>query len=160
MRLDTPTVAEADVLADLWVRLAEGQKRHGSHLRSDANRTTAENTLARYAVTDGLRVARADGDIVGFVMFERETGGFEQDVTRGIVRNLFVRPDWRNCGVGSDLLAAAESALAASGADTVALEAMADNDAARRFYRRHGYREHRIEFEKSLESDRHSKEGT
>jgi len=36
----------------------------------------------------------------------------------------------------------------------VALETMADNEAARRFYRRHGYEPHRIELER--ESDTHS----
>lgn len=101
--------------------------------------------------------ADADG-LVGFVMFDIEAGAYEQDATRGMVRNLFVRPAYRDAGVGTRLLAAAEDALADAGVDAVALDVLADNEAARRFYRRHGYRPHRVELEKSMRSDTHSKE--
>ena len=89
--------------------------------------------------------------IVGFVMFGPETGSYEQSVDRGIIENVFVRADYRNRGIGGALLGAAEDALAESGVDTIALEVMTDNEAARRLYRRHGYRSHRIELEAPVE---------
>lgn len=90
---------------------------------------------------------------LGFVMFSFETGRYSQDVTRGVVDNLYVRPGVRNRGVGSALLAAAERSLREAGADLVSLDAMAENENARRFYRRHGYAPHRIEFEKSFDRE-------
>ncbi|PSP54586.1 hypothetical protein BRC82_09600 [Halobacteriales archaeon QS_1_67_19] len=91
-------------------------------------------------------------------MFDVEAGAYEQDADRGIVQNVYVVERRRNEGIGSSLLAAAEAALTDAGADAVALEVMADNEAARRFYRRHGYDPHRVELEKPVESDTLTKE--
>jgi len=74
-----------------------------------------------------------------------------------VIVNLYVRPGSRGDGVGSALLAAAESELADMGVDTVSLEVLADNEDARRFYRRHDYGPHRVELAKSMENDTHSK---
>jgi ribosomal protein S18 acetylase RimI-like enzyme len=95
----------------------------------------------------------SEDGLLGFVMFGPETGRYAQDVSRGVVRNLYVRPDCRGEGVGAALLGAAEAALADRGVEVVALESMAGNGAARRFYRRRGYTPHRVELERTLESD-------
>jgi ribosomal protein S18 acetylase RimI-like enzyme len=150
-------MAEVPTIADLWVDLAESQQSYDSHLCADSNRQSIRESIAGHVVADGLLVAR-DDSVAGFVMFELETGRFEQDVTRGTIVNLYVRPDYRGEGVGSALLDAAEAALASAGADVVALDVMASNRDAIRFYERHGYLSHRIEMEKPVESDRHSKE--
>jgi ribosomal protein S18 acetylase RimI-like enzyme len=157
LRITVPDMAAVDAIADLWVELADDQQQFGSHLHSEANRGAIQETLAGHVVTETVLVAR-DPDLLGFVTFKLETGRYRQDVTRGIVVNLFVRPQRRNEGVGSALLAAAERELAAAGADVVALDVLATNADAVRFYDRHGYRPHRIELEKRVESDRHTKE--
>lgn len=87
----------------------------------------------------------------GFVMFSVESGRYGQDVSRGVVDNLYVRPGARDRGIGAELLAAAERTLREAGVDAVSLDAMAGNEGARRFYRRHGYAPHRIEYEKELD---------
>jgi ribosomal protein S18 acetylase RimI-like enzyme len=152
--VDPATPADADSVADLWVSLAADQRRHGSHLRADANRDAIRESLARYAADDGLTVAR-DGDaLVGFVRFDVERGPLAQDRVRGVVRDLYVTPDWRDEGVGTRLLDAAEAALRDRGVDVVTVEALARNDDAIRFYERRGYRPHRIEFEREVENDK------
>jgi ribosomal protein S18 acetylase RimI-like enzyme len=70
-------------------------------------------------------------------------------------------PDRRGEGIGTELFETVERDLAATGHDAVALEVIAENEAARRLYDRLGYEQHRIELSKSLapsESDNHSKE--
>jgi ribosomal protein S18 acetylase RimI-like enzyme len=161
-------LSDVETLADLWVDLAVGQRAFGSHLRSAANREAIVDSLARSVLSDSVRVARevpgdgavtpADARIVGFVMFGLEVGGYEQDVVRGVVHNLYVAPDKRSDGVGSRLLTAAEAQLAAAGADVVSLEAMVANEDAIRFYEREGYHPHRVELEKPVENDTHSRE--
>jgi len=147
---------ESEEVASLWVNLAAGQRGFGSHLLAEANRGQIREAIVRHIVSNTLVVARDDG-IVGFAMFTVESGGYTQDRTRGIVENLYVEPAYRDGGVGTRLLAAAETRLKERGVDTIALEVMADNEDARRFYREHGYEPHRVELEKSVESDTHSK---
>lgn len=142
-----------DELADRWVELARDQRRHGSHLLPAENRTRVREAMLRHVVGDTVRVARRDGDVVGFVTFGQESEHYQQDVTRGIVHNIYVAAGHRGEGVGSALLAAAEDSLADRGVDAVALQAMASNEAARAFYRTNGYDPHRVELEKSVESD-------
>jgi ribosomal protein S18 acetylase RimI-like enzyme len=161
VRVEPATTSDVDALADLWVELVAGQREHGTHLRAAPNRSAARDVLAQYVAVDDVLVAR-DGPIVGFVMFYVETGLFDQDATRGIVENVYVRPGSRGRGVGSELLAAAEDALTDDGADVIALSVMAANERAREFYRDHGYEPHRVTLEKPIEdvpeSDTHSKD--
>ena len=149
------TTADADAVADLWVSLAEEQTAYGSRVDPAGNRESVREAAARHAVSDGLLLARGDG-VVGFVMFhvEDDSGGRR----RGVVENLYVRPPYRDRGIGGELLARAERRLVDRGAEFVSLEAMAGNEDARRFYRRHGYDTHRVHLEKPLESDNHSKD--
>lgn len=162
MRIDAPEIDAADALADLWVRLAAEQKEHGSHLQADANRETIRESLLRALVTDGVLVARAEaGDefdaapetILGFVMFNPERRQFETTIPRGTIQNLYVLPDYREQGLGTQLLDAATATLGDRGIEVVTLEVMADNEEARRFYSRHGFEPHRVHLSKRIESD-------
>ncbi len=155
MEITVATSDELDVLVDQWIALARDQRQYGSHLAPEANRETIRRHLAAHVATNTLLVARENG-IHGFVMFEIETGAFEQTATRGLIHNIYVVPGSRNQGIGSQLLDAAESSLETAGADVVAIEALTANDAAARLYERHGYQPHRTEFERPLENDTHS----
>lgn len=143
-------VTSIDTLADLWVALASEQRAHDSHLLADANRSVIRDTLARQAVHGSIRVARCDGDAVGFITFDIERGLYEEDETRGVVQNVYVAHEHRGQGIGTALMDAAESALRDAGATVITLEAMAANRRAREFYRDRGYEPHRIQFEKSV----------
>ena len=158
------TVSAADTddaarLADLWVDLAAGQRQYGSHLEAEGNRESIGEAMLRHAVSDTVLLARRAGVAVGFVTFGIESGRYGQDVTRGTIHNVYVEPSDRGEGIGGALLAAAERELDAMGAEVVALEAMAQNDAARSLYDRHGYTPHRIELEKPINDDPLSDDG-
>ncbi|WP_144903819.1 GNAT family N-acetyltransferase [Halobellus captivus] len=148
--IERPDVAAVDKLVDLWVALAADQRAHDSHILADENRAVVRDTLARHAVTGGIRIARLEGTLVGFVTFGIERGSYEQDEVRGVVRNVYVDPACRDDGVGTALMDAAEAALREAGATVVSLEAMAANRRAREFYRDRGYATHRIQFEKPI----------
>lgn len=152
MEIEVPPTEATETLVDLWISLAEGQRQYGAHIHAAENRTQIREAIVRHLVSDRLFAATED-DLLGFVMFRTETESYEQDVSRGIVENLFIRLDRRNEGIGTQLLAVAERELVRRDVDVVSLEAMADNDAARRFYRDRGYEPHRIEFEKPTETE-------
>lgn len=163
--IESPSVEAVDDILECWVELAESQRRHGSHLLAEPNRPTARNTITQYVVMGGMlvateysqkgheeRIERFGRSILGFVMFDVETGAYELDVTKGVIHNLYVKRNRRSEGIGTELLAAGENALVEAGADVISLQAMADNEAAIRFYRRHGYDSHRVTFEKRTET--------
>jgi len=152
--VDPADPVEADAVADLWVALASEQRPHGSHVDPDANHDAIRESMARHAVDGGLTVARDGDDIVGFVRFDVERGALVQDRVRGVVRDIYVVPARRDEGIGARLLDAAEAALRGRGVTVVALEALAANADAIRFYERQGYRRHRIEFEREVENDK------
>jgi len=149
---------DVDAVADMWVSLAAEQRDHGSHLRAAENRSEARDLVGQYVHADGVAVAAEGGLAVGFVMFHAETEFYETDATRGVIDNLYVRPDARGGGLGSALLDYAEGALRDRDADVLAVEALAANEAARRLYESRGYEPHRVTYERPAESDTHSKD--
>lgn len=141
-----------DELVEMWVELARDQQRYGSLLKAERNREHIRDTLGRSIISDEVLVAEVDELLVGFVNFSTEYRLYEVTATRGIIHNLFVRRTFRNDGIGSKLLEAAEHCLADQGVETVALEVMAANTAAQRFYENSGYDLHRLEFTKRTDS--------
>jgi ribosomal protein S18 acetylase RimI-like enzyme len=141
---------DADAVVDMWLALADGQRQYGSHIPAEPNSTQIRESVLRHITGGNLLLARAE-ELCGFAMFTVEQGSLEQDVTRGIVENLYVRPEHRGEGIGAELLARAEQRLDGRGVDTIALHVMAANERARRFYRAHGYAPQRLELEKSVE---------
>lgn len=144
---------DADALVEQWLDLAASQRAHDSHVLAEENRSVARESVLRHVVGDELLVAVERDELLGFVMFAVQTSDFAQDTTRGLVRNIYVAPDHRSQGIGTALLEAAEAELTDRGVEHLVLEAMADNEAARRFYRRHGYAPHRVSLEKPTEND-------
>ena len=162
MHVTAATAEDVDAVADLWVDLATDQRDHGSTLLASANLTAVRESIARHVFSGEVFLARANApaddeetrhDLLGFVSFSLEHGGYERDRRRGVVENLYVVPEHRGEGIGSALLDAAERALAESGAETVALEALVDNERARAFYRDHGYDPNRVELTKPISGD-------
>ncbi|WP_122087934.1 GNAT family N-acetyltransferase [Halalkalicoccus subterraneus] len=153
MRIESPVPADTDEIAELWVALADGQRAFGSHLAAAANRERIGETIAHQIAEDNLLVARTEGEIVGFVMFTVEYRLYAVDTTRGMVHNVYVVPEKRGEGIGAALMDAAEAALVEKGAEAIALEVLAENEAARAFYADRGYGAHRLELEKGVETD-------
>lgn len=164
----TATVSDADRVVDLWVDLATDQRAYDSHVRATESREAVRETYLRRIVAGEVLLARVNdpnaktrcetevededqGHVLGFVSFGLVTDAYDRDGTRGAVYDLYVVPEARDAGVGRQLLDAAEANLTERGADSVVLEAMARNEGARRFYRRRGYREHRVELRKPLD---------
>jgi ribosomal protein S18 acetylase RimI-like enzyme len=169
LRIETPDVTECEAVLDCWVALAEEQRDRGSTIGAEPNREAMHATLLRKIATGDLLVARpadaagADAadhasaladDIRGFVTFEVVRGRYAETANRGRIGNLWVAPDHRGQGIGTRLLEAAEDRLADAGVAVVGLEALADNDAARAFYRDRGYDPHRVEYRRRTETDR------
>jgi len=85
-------------------------------------------------------LATMDGVVVGYLLvvyvFSLEHGGLTAEIDE-----FFVSPAQRGEGAGTALLRTAEEEFHSAGCTNVSLQLARSNDAARAFYRRHGYRE-------------------
>lgn len=75
-----------------------------------------------------------------FVQLHSSEQQFADGATRGYIYALRVRPEWRNRGLGTRLIDAAESELIRRGFRTAVIAAGKENPDARRLYERLGYR--------------------
>lgn len=92
----------------------------------------AESEAAPPAGYSG-KICAASAAIAGFVVAQRDRRG------RGHIVTIDVIASARRSGVGSQLMLAAEVRLREQGCDVVYLETAVNNEAAIRFYARHGY---------------------
>jgi len=96
-------------------------------------------------------VAEDDGKAVGYVIGYYDESHFMWDTGRiGHVDSFYVLPETRGQGVGRRLMDAAYTAMRKAGASTVALEMVADNEVAQRFYEKEGFTTTFVEMHRSL----------
>lgn len=85
-------------------------------------------------------LAEEDGKSVGYLIGFYEEPHFMWATDRvGHIDSFYVLPDMRGRGVGRLLIEAAYGEMLRAGADAVALETVADNEIARKFYEREGF---------------------
>lgn len=113
---------------------------------------TLESELAEVdeILADGLAfVAEEDGEVVGFVLARRKEG------TRGLLSDIYVRPESRRHGHATRLGGAVADALRERGATHITLSVHVANAAARAAYARWGFRERTLTLEVSIEELSH-----
>lgn len=79
-------------------------------------------------------VGREDGEVAGFVH-----AVFDADRNEGNVLRLYVHPDHRGAGHGSELLDAIEEAMFERGAERIRAMVLAANEVGNAFYREAGF---------------------
>ncbi|PNU18959.1 GNAT family N-acetyltransferase [Geothermobacter hydrogeniphilus] len=85
-----------------------------------------------------ILVARREGEVIGMVnLLYTVSTALGQKVA--LLEDMVVLPGQRDGGTGSRLLRAALDHAAAQGCARITLLTDADNEAAQRFYRRHGF---------------------
>jgi GNAT superfamily N-acetyltransferase len=96
-------------------------------------------------------VAEDEGKPVGYVIGFYEEPHFMWETGRvGHVDSFYVLPETRGQGVGRRLMEAAYAAMREAGASIVALEMVADNEVARRFYEQEGFTTTFVQMHRSL----------
>jgi GNAT superfamily N-acetyltransferase len=136
---------DAAEAARLWMQSAE---EHAAYDEIYTTSPSAEKTMRRFLADltssrqSFLFVAVAGERVIGFISGELRTGSTTfRSKTWAAVDDVFVEPDYRNRGVGRDLLEYCKSWARERGADGVSLQVAAANARARRFYAELGFRE-------------------
>ncbi len=132
MTVRSATLDDLAVLEELW-RAFEVEVPPPAHEEVDVATELAE---IRAIVESGLGwLAERDGVAVGMALARR------RGPRVGRITDLYVRPAARRAGVAEALTRAVAARFLADGVDTVDLEVMASNTAARAAYARWGFRD-------------------
>ena len=122
----------------LYVKCYEGSWRA-------AHGTTEGFVAAPYLTSARKHLKKAPDSIVKLFLEEELAGLLEMDPERGAEQKkgwislLYLRPEFRNRGLGIQLLGRAVLYFRTRGRDGVRLHVSADNEAALAFYRKHGF---------------------
>lgn len=122
---------QEDLTALEW----DGEYRHFRRLYRDIYETARQGKAV-------LWVAEfVPGKIIGQVFVQLVSGRKElaDGVQRAYVYGFRVRPEYRSCGIGAQMLITLEADLKRRGFRYVTLNVGRDNPNAQRFYERHGY---------------------
>ncbi|MBA2948786.1 GNAT family N-acetyltransferase [Streptomyces himalayensis] len=119
-------------VSDRWYELHEGRSTPPDELEREIAADPGSDFVPPRGV---LLVARYDGEPAGMA------GMRLLDASTGELKRFFVRREMRGKGGAALLLAAAEDAARALGADRVVLDTRHDLVEARALYARHGYEE-------------------
>jgi ribosomal protein S18 acetylase RimI-like enzyme len=132
MTVRNATLGDLPTLEELW-RAFEAEVPPPAHEDADLATELAE---IRAIVESGLGwVAEKNGAAVGMALARR------RGPRVGRITDLYVRPTARRSGVAEALIRAVAARFFADGVDTVDLEVMASNTAARAVYARWGFRD-------------------
>jgi GNAT superfamily N-acetyltransferase len=114
------------------------------------NREYVDPTPGVDVLAERLTRLLAGGDVIALLAGDPATGlavltlrpNVWYDGPVALLDELYVVPQLRGRGTGAALLAAVEHVTRAHGGDLVEINVDGDDDGARRFYERHGYRNH------------------
>lgn len=80
-----------------------------------------------------------DTEIVGYVSYDTDHSAFIGRYTTGIIINIYVKPDYRRHGIGTELLQTVLQRIKEEHHHCVKLLVFANNHAAVNFYRKNGF---------------------
>jgi ribosomal protein S18 acetylase RimI-like enzyme len=98
-------------------------------------------------------LAEENGQLVGFITFwieEDYSNLIVKDKIYGFISDLFVLSEYRNRGIGKELLDKTENYFRAKGLLTIKLYSLASNKEALEFYSNHNFREYELLLTKKL----------
>lgn len=143
MELREADGADLPRLVDLWLSFAREMASVDDFdaLAADARTAARDHRRAQLDRDDvTMLVASVDGDLVAFTTAEHRPAPPVFRRGDGVhVHELYVRPAYRRQGIATSLLTDVREWAAARGCEHLTLDVHVENDAARAFYREHGF---------------------
>lgn len=122
------TIKDYDAVLELWNSVGMSKRALNP---IDDSREGIERYLHRNPATCFKAVSES-GKLIGVILSGH-------DGRRGIVHHLCVNPNAQRCGIGSQLVKAAEEALKAEGIQKIFILVFNDNEKGNAFWEKQGY---------------------
>ena len=102
---------------------------------------------------DGMFIWETEGRVVEWSWLKVHENEFFREGAYGEVNEIYVGPDWRRKGLGKTIMAHAQKWFRERGVNTVRVEVLASNEAARSFYKRLGFEPNYMTLQKTLSEE-------
>jgi len=142
MELVEATRADLDLLAEYWYDLATSMEQYGelNEIAQEGPQAAIEGFEGLFAEdeTSVYLIVAADEQVGFLVLREHERPSRVYSSVIDIV-DLYVAPEWRDGGFGSEAIDAVEAIAQDRDADSITVSCEWHNDGARRFYEDNGF---------------------
>lgn len=154
MELVEATDGDVETLAEYWYALATEMEQYG-----ELNEIAYEGPEPAEDGIEGLLeesdttvyLLTVDGGSVGYTVLREHDHPSREYSTRVDIVDLFVEPDHRDGGIGSEAVQSAVETAETWGADQVTVSCEWHNDGARRFYEDNGFEEKQVTYVQRLD---------
>ncbi len=135
---------DAEQVMMLWLEFI--QDKEGSDLNIIATQENAEKWMKFVekildSKKGNLIVSIMGNNLVGYAFYAWSTSSLETKLKKGIIYDLYVKPQFRNRGIGSALLESALRDLNEHGCEIVQLTVISENTKAIKLYEKFGFEE-------------------
>ncbi|HDD46502.1 MAG TPA: GNAT family N-acetyltransferase [Candidatus Aenigmarchaeota archaeon] len=147
-------IGDLEELFNIWLELVEEEKRYDKDMKGIGELREIYGryirsflTRARHVVFVALDGSRIIGFVAGKII--RAPVVYEYG-ERGYISEVFVKPEYRNKGIGSMLIKEIIAWFKKNGVRRVLLDSYAKNKAAMNFYKKFGFEEYFINMKKNI----------
>jgi len=138
-----------ETLTELWYMLATEMEAHSdlNELVYSSVDEVSEDGFRRQLESDSVSnvLLQESGETIGFLTLSEGTHPSREYSEYLKLINLFVKPEHRNQGYGTEAVEWVKERAVERGCDHLKVSFEVNNNGARRFYRRHGFEEKQIE---------------
>jgi len=151
MKIRRATKKDADVLKGLWIKSLKNEKQLNKNIDLRSEIKDFKKEFPKLLKEDKYFLAEEGGRILGFVGGKIKIGsGFFKNIKIGAINALFVEEEYRNSGVGAELIKTFISWLKTKKAEIAELSVSSNNTAVINLYNNLGFKEFIIKMRKKI----------
>jgi ribosomal protein S18 acetylase RimI-like enzyme len=153
MGIREATEDDIESLSEMWYSLASGMEQYSeiNELKDTAKEDSEEGFSKLFQDEDTtIFLLESERKAVGFMVLqehEHPSRTYEKYVS---ILDLFVKKDYRSQDHGTKMMEKAEKHAEQQGCDHLKVSAEVENNEARKFYEKNGYKEKQIKYVKEL----------
>jgi len=148
----TAELDDVERMQELSVKLSEWEEEEfDSTINPDWNTSEEATEWFEQRVYEGFAYVAVDEEIVGYLIGAvNGSEEYRDDLTVAELESMYLHPDYRGRGIGTELAEKFQQDAEEKGADRLRVEVTADNQNGREFYKALGLTDYAVTMEKEL----------
>lgn len=131
---------DLDLLVSMWVDFMGGDFGISSNFKVTKSNIEKWKCMARISIVQKMvKVVEVSGKLAGFLLMNIGSPPFDTIYKCALILELYIIPEHRRKGYGTQLLRAGMNYLKILGYEIIALNVLSENEEALRFYEREGF---------------------